>query len=74
MNERIKQLAKEAGFGFESFMTYTPRPFQVVGSVENLEKFVELIIKECIQLNNQAMPLTSSVQAIPLYKEHFGVN
>ena len=47
MNERIKQLAEQAGLKVESFMTNPPKPFQILGSIEDFEKFAELIVDEC---------------------------
>lgn len=51
MNERIKELVKQAG-GHFSTHTLTSYPAQRRESIElwdkNIEKFAELIIKECI--------------------------
>ena len=55
MNERIKQLALDAGIGFtlwddsgrEMIDNYTPE--------ERLEKFAELIVAECVDICNQAI-------------------
>ena len=41
MNERIKQLLKEAGI-------IQPERFNAVDGSNQLEKFAELIVKECI--------------------------
>ena len=48
MNERIKELAEQAGLKVESWMTSPPKPFQILGSTEDFEKFAELIVRECI--------------------------
>ena len=64
MNERIRQLAHEAGLP-----TYNPE-----GIPTKLEKFAELIVRECINIVNDAVdhrePASTYVGKI---KEHFGV-
>ena len=50
MNEQIKQLAEQAGLKIESLMTNPPKPFQILGSTEDFEKFAELIVQECITI------------------------
>ena len=63
MNERIQQLAEQAGF-FPTELT------QVGPSVE---KFAELIVRECIKLNSKELSITAIERLLPLYKEHFGI-
>ena len=46
MNERTLELAKQAGLKVESFMTNPPKPFQILGSTEQFEKFAELMVKK----------------------------
>jgi hypothetical protein len=74
MNERIKQLALDAGIGFtlwddsgrEMIDNYTPE--------EYLEKFAELIVRECVGVVEDAVthrePASTYVDKI---KHHFGV-
>jgi hypothetical protein len=50
MNGRIKELAERAGLRVESWMTNPPKPFQILGSVEEFEKFAELFVKDCASL------------------------
>ena len=50
MNQRIKQLAEQAGLKVESFMTNPPKPFQILGSTEQFEKFAELIVRQCADI------------------------
>jgi len=45
MNERTLELAKKAGLKVESWMTNPPKPFQILGSTEQFEKFAELLLK-----------------------------
>ena len=68
MNERIRELALEAGIGFtlwddsgrEMIDNYTPE--------EQLEKFAELIVKECISIAEAGLaPAVATV-----IKERFG--
>ena len=74
MNERIKELAEQAkGFvdlnqhvgGDKGCMVYT---------YDGLEKFAELIVKECeVALNPMLRDMISRGKAYDLIKTHFGV-
>jgi len=77
MNERILELAKQAGHRY--IPSSNSGPLRVEYLTPELEKFAELIVKECIeQIRNQSMNsgdeweqgLNISENAI---KEHFGV-
>ena len=50
MNQQYQELAKQAGLKVESWMTNPPKPFQILGSTEQFEKFVELIVQECVAI------------------------
>ena len=69
MNERIKELIKQVG---------TDSSGKWIG-VENVEKFAELIVRECMQVaspNYMSTPEDSVYyveQAINRIAEHFGV-
>ena len=70
MNERIKELAREAGL-----LAHNPE-----GVPTKLETFAELIVKECIQVcKNEAawdpagLPYKPSEQFHDAMKQHFGV-
>ena len=74
MNEKIKELALDAGIGFvlwddsgrEMIDNYTPE--------ERLVKFAELIIQECCQaLHPMLRDQISRGQGVDLIKKHFGV-
>ena len=74
MNERIKQLALDAGIGFtlwddsgrEMIDNYTPE--------EYLEKFAELIVKECAGLFTLTFTDEQYQRRIDkTIKKHFGV-
>jgi hypothetical protein len=84
MNERIKELADEAGLRFTQLMSNPMVPV-VDGKETDLEKFAELIVKECRDIVEQDMKL-AHIQMIPLtlekyangrlkekIREHFGV-
>ena len=63
MNERIKELANEAGLP-----TYNPE-----GIPTKLGKFAELLIKDCIEVNKQELSFNAFEKLIDRYQEHFGV-
>lgn len=69
MNERIKELTEKAGLQVESWMTNPPKPFQILGGVEEFEKFAELIMQECIGVcsKNHRRDIGDDIQS------HFGV-
>jgi len=67
MNERIKELAHEAGLP-----TYNPE-----GMPTKLEKFAELIVRECIEVCKSRVGnsdyTTGRMHCVSDIKEHFGV-
>ena len=83
MNERIKQLAEQAGLvpgGYantpEKIMTWREQ-FDNPGS---LEKFAELIVKECIDVATKDWytpdgygTVSGQAKAVEFIKEHFGI-
>jgi hypothetical protein len=71
MNERIKELARQAGLKIESFMTNPPKPFQILGSTEQFEDFAELIVRECA--NVALWEQGKGYDVGEIIKEHFGV-
>jgi hypothetical protein len=68
MNERIKTLAKAAGYD-----TITESYMKALGF--NPEKFAELIVKECMQVADDGMAQVTMKVEWPSYhiKKHFGV-
>ena len=48
MNERIKELAEQAGFSFK--YETAPDELNPGHKLQDLEKFAELIVKECVKL------------------------
>jgi len=73
MNERIFELAGEAGLKVESRMTNPPKPFQILGSMEEFEKFAELIIQESIDIVAAGGEFASRPKLVEKLREHFGV-
>ena len=79
MNERIKELAKEAGAYFgggstDYFGDYLP-PYMSIKELD-LEKFAELIVAECANLHFRGINEISAETENKIYnmiKEHFGV-
>ena len=70
MNERIKELAEQAGFtegGYES----DEGPW--IGPEFNKEKFAELIVRECIKVAMRSVSDDEPKEAWYLIQEHFGV-
>lgn len=75
MNERTKLLAEQAGLKVESWVTNPPKPFQILGSIEQFEKFAELIVRECANLANEGFGSANFGLGIKgqNLKDHFGV-
>ena len=84
MNERIRELAKQAGAHF-STQTLTSNPVQYRESIglwdKNIEKFAELLVQECILTiqmgitrdGTKTEKFIRSMTHIKDIKEHFGV-
>ncbi len=66
MNERIKQLAEQAGAGWDHKYHW------YVGS-ETMQKFAELIVKECVGVADHSNVTGKSIIGQRI-KEHFAVN
>ena len=66
MNERIKELAEQAGLGQERWNT--TEQFNSF-----LAKFAELIVKECIDINQQELSFNAFEQLMNRYQKQFGV-
>jgi hypothetical protein len=78
MNERIKELAEQAEkyaldnvgkghYGIEDLIYQ----FQFVDT--KMEKFAELIVRECMKLNRDILCEDDPDYLDKIYKEHFGV-
>ena len=81
MNERIKALLLNARNMFVNGVTESNNKIYIHGSEENLEKFAELIVRECMacstwvgKVNNYAIEPVHTAHTInQRMKEHFGV-
>ena len=68
MNERIRELAEQAGLEFDNDLALEPEPIYYT-TQKDLEKFAELIVRECAEIADKAEPYKAS----DLIKQHFGV-
>ena len=66
MNERIKELVRQAGI-------YQPDRFDAIDGSNQMEKFAELIVRECMKLNRDILCEDDPDYLDKVYKEHFGV-
>ena len=67
MNERIRELAEQAGIH--------PSNFEPDADIKvPMEKFAELIVRECgVALSPMLRDMVSRGQAFDLIKQHFGI-
>ena len=79
MNERIRRLAEKAGLRFTQLMSNPMVPV-VDGKETDLEKFAELIVKECAEVCKAqstydpiVLPYKPSEQFEKAIRQHFGV-
>jgi acyl-CoA synthetase (NDP forming) len=75
MNEKIRELAEQAGLKWKAqppHYTNTNNPIDFpVSANRDLEKFAELIIRECAEVARLNTRVDSKVYL--MIKEHFGV-
>jgi hypothetical protein len=72
MNERIRELAKQAN-GYWEYGDFNI-PHSVYFTETDLQKFAELIVRECgVALSPMLRDMISRGQAYDLIKDHFGV-
>jgi len=72
MNERIRELAEQAGLEFDDDLALEPEPIYYTTQTD-LAKFAELIVRECARLvdeNDISLPYVTFGKLI---KGHFGV-
>ena len=76
MNERIRELAEQAGLRFTQLMSNPMVPV-VDGKETDLEKIAELIVKECANIAHNKQYKHSPAHTVgdcaTAIKEHFGV-
>ena len=75
MNEKIRELAEQAGMGYGNLSTGNGDNWIVAGKPEELEKFAELIVQECIEVveKQKAKMSYGPTFVIADIKQHFGV-
>ena len=78
MNDKIKQLAKEAGYYlYDLTETHECKTVETDSKDEwiTLEKFAELIVKECMSLVSEPGPDMNDTERgiLAHIKQHFGV-
>ena len=72
MNERIKELAIQAGFFYEDYKDIWYLEYHNQSCEEEIKKFAELIVRECIkELGNDTRCRIAGADKI--VAEHFGV-
>lgn len=73
MNERIKELAEQAGFNLHN------DPIDGHDHTHEIKKFAELIVRECVEVIDNTSDNTKLMRVDPYQKiiwaieEHFGV-
>ena len=68
MNERIKELAEQAGLEFDNDLALEPEPIYYT-TQKDLEKFAELIVAECTKI----LADNSEFRGCVIISKHFGV-
>ena len=68
MNERIKELAEQNGF----IHKWQP-PGEQYEKLQTLEKFAELIVRECIEVVKWTPSQFPNDECVKNIKDHFGV-
>ena len=71
MNERIRELAEQAGLEFDDDLALESEPIYYT-TQKDLEKFAELIVRECIRLCDQ-VDVVGADECIDNIKEHFEI-
>ena len=68
MNERIRELIQQATRVIKA-------DWNCADDIEDFDvnKFAELMVKECMKLNSKELSITAIERLLPLYEKHFGV-
>ena len=72
MNERIRELAKQAEIKFESHLQHLGVDTAVIIPTD-LEKFAELIVRECARVYWNIDDGETHTEYVEALKKHFGV-
>jgi hypothetical protein len=74
MNERIRELAEQAGIHFGRSATLDGSNIARFVTTSDMEKFAELIVEECLlKINGAKIRNESYTELIERIKEDFGV-
>ena len=77
MNERINQLRLEAGISRlhdePKFMVAVNKEGQVIEPLDGLEKFAELIVRECAEVASAPLSFTEAAYCRIDLLKHFGI-
>ena len=73
MNERIREIADQILPNEKEFHQGNPKEWGYFFSGDELEKFAELIVRECIGLLPEDCPSKNGCHTSWIIKEHFGV-
>jgi len=68
MNERIKEFAKQSTVDIKDEFGHW------INSEFDKEKFAELIVQECIKINEEELSYVAFDILLDRYHEHFGTN
>jgi hypothetical protein len=70
MNERIRLLMGQA---LDEKFAGTWSVMDLQDLTKFADRFAQLIVQECMQLNSQELSITAIERLLPMYQEHFGV-
>jgi hypothetical protein len=76
MNERIRQLAEQAVKAVDNPFPGNPLNDELAKMYIPdcfAEKFAELIVRECVELNRQELSFSAFARMLDKYEDHFGV-
>ena len=73
MNERIKELAEQAGFNFRVDCATDDEIIRIYKNADKVEKLAELIVRECAELMEEQHTWMTNVSASKMIRMHFGV-
>jgi hypothetical protein len=75
MNERIRQLAEQAGIHFGRSATLDGNNIARFVTTSDMEKFAELIVNQCADIAQQhnKSPVAAPLAIGYVIREHFGV-
>ena len=73
MNDRIRQLAEQAGITTNLDTDYYEKDMNKWVDYFS-EKFAQLIVRECVKLNSKELSITAIERLLPLNVELFGVH